>query len=517
MYKMFNLDRRHLKTVLIVFSLILSLSLIVIKSSTKYLDYDTNASDINNVLISSLDGKITLKWTNPKLSNKDSIIIKVSSNNMDKFYNLNYYENSFIFNKGIHGQLYEFDIKILYNNNRYSKGELTKGLFLNYEDLPNLPILKIDTKDNQMPEYTIATPPKGYQLVSITNNEYVPGNLELDYKNGKKVSSQMNIRIRGNASAAVDNEKKPFKIELEQKIDLLARNHDSIKSKDWVLLSAGTNLNNLLGKYIAENSGLYWQPDFEYVNLMINGDWYGTYLLIEAIENNRSKINVENNGFIIENDAYWWNGIEHWFKTNNQHGMFCYTFQFPKNKNLNQEFVKRVKFAMNEIEELIYTNHDSLKNKMDLHSFTAWILTHDILGTWDAGGSNMFLYIKDMSQTDINKLTAGPVWDLDSIMSTNNTWSNIHTSSVYYYDVLFNNDYFIQMYKESWFDMQPTLYDDTMNYLKSFYTLYGDEIQKSWDLDAERWERKIPTIEEQLQSIDSWMSNRIKWINQNIK
>ena len=132
------------------------------------------------------------------------------------------------------------------------------------------------------------------------------GVIVYDSGNFLKGESGMTIKIRGNTSAY--DEKKPYKIKLQKKADLLLRGEDNIyKDKNWLLIKDET-LNAKMGFKLNELLGFEWTPQYRYVNLVINGNYKGVYMLVEAItRNNKCRLCVDDDGYIFEYDAYWWN------------------------------------------------------------------------------------------------------------------------------------------------------------------------------------------------------------------
>ena len=110
-----------------------------------------------------------------------------------------------------------------------------------------LPVLYIQTVDSEEPTCDYVSAPAGCMGKTIANATKVPGRMviyqhidESDsvlYDSGdyEKDVSGMTIRIRGNSSAY--GTKKPYKIKLQKKKDLLFRGDEATyKDKDWLLL-----------------------------------------------------------------------------------------------------------------------------------------------------------------------------------------------------------------------------------------------------------------------------------------
>ena len=149
-----------------------------------------------------------------------------------------------------------------------------------------LPVVEIFTVNGELPSCDIVSGADyGVNVTCVGNANKVPGRLTIstkdalqydsgDYEKGK---SGMTIKIRGNGSGKSD--KKPYKIKLQKKADLLYRNDNKYENKDWVLIF-DQNYRNMVGFKVNELMGLQWTPAYEYVNVMINGKYQGIYMLL---------------------------------------------------------------------------------------------------------------------------------------------------------------------------------------------------------------------------------------------
>lgn len=122
------------------------------------------------------------------------------------------------------------------------------------------------------------------------------------------------VRVRGNSSAEQGDEK-PYRIKFEQKQNLLGL-HGGNKYKSWVLLRSHWHMaSDCLGFRLgaAIFNGQYYVSDCVYVNLSINGEPRGVYLLCEQNQAARERVWVEEPkegntapavGYLVEMDNY---------------------------------------------------------------------------------------------------------------------------------------------------------------------------------------------------------------------
>lgn len=188
------------------------------------------------------------------------------------------------------------------------------GLAIEDPEVVGLLTMYINTVDCVEPTCDYVEPPVGGVSLSIANATKVPGSLVIKqgekilYDSGEYIKglSGMTVRIRGNTSAYLP--KKPYKIKLQKKADLLSRGDDKkFKDKDWLLLKDGDiTINNMIGFMVNELVGMPWTPSYKYVELVMNGDYRGVYMLCESVKRNpECRIDVDKDGMIAEYDAYW--------------------------------------------------------------------------------------------------------------------------------------------------------------------------------------------------------------------
>lgn len=382
-----------------------------------------------------------------------------------------------------------------------------------------LPILDIHTINGEEPQCEFVFAPENAFGISITNVTKVPGRSVLimqgdtifDSGEYEKDRHGMTIKIRGNTSAYY-SVKKPYKIKLEKKNDMLGRGDSTYYDKNWILIDDGGDmLNTMIGLKINELLGLgKWTPTYMFVNLYINDDYRGIYMLLESVKRNADcRINVDKQtGYIIECDAYWWNENV-WFNTESEKK---YTFKYPDDKDVTNEQISYIQQTLNTMEHSIVEG--TYNDYIDVYSFAAWMMAHDILGTYDSGGANVYLTKYD--NTPDSKLTMATLWDFGSIMKTNNEWSRIRTDDFFYFNQLFENknSEFLNAYITIWNQKSEDIFEGIKTFLNDFASSQtAIAIQESRPYDGQRWGYPVSTVNENIQDALTWFTQRQKWIN----
>lgn len=151
-----------------------------------------------------------------------------------------------------------------------------------FEDMPRI---SIDTKDGKNDFATVPNrEAKLADQIKYTDAVISVDNCAEEYRM-EDVAAQ--VKARGNYT--LEYEKKPLRIKFSKKQTMLGL-HDGKKYKNWVLLADWKDLsatNNqtafYLGKTILGSDG-YYSSDYCYVELTLNGTYWGVYLLVEQQE-----------------------------------------------------------------------------------------------------------------------------------------------------------------------------------------------------------------------------------------
>ena len=392
----------------------------------------------------------------------------------------------------------------------------------------NLPVIHIITEDSIEPSCKIIEHPEGCVGHSITDNNYVKGHMKIHldtmlvYDSGDyvKKKSGMRIKVRGNTSA--DFPYKSFKIKTEVKTDFFNREDSKYKSKSWVLLNlySTRDLRTIAGCHVAKLLGIDWEPEHKFVNLFMNGEYRGLYMLSESVEASDGRCKLkDDSGLLIEADPYWWKeGPEDpVIKTNYLPYAIGYTFKNPE-LSVDDPMLDDIKEYLNAFEDSLYNGKD-ISKYIDMRSFATWILAHDILGTSDGAGSNIYLTKDDFLSGDEvfnSKLRMGPLWDFDSLFETDDKWCTCHDLNFFYYQELFKRPEFIEEYRNLWFEVHEDIANNTISFIKEFIEKDGEAIDESRRVSPpDRWVWRH-TVNDNLTEIEKWFEKRMPWMEDSV-
>ena len=398
------------------------------------------------------------------------------------------------------------------------------------------PRVEITTEDYIWPTCEYVSPPAGNIGAGISNATWensvvkiydASNNVVYDSSEdltGEKQFSGAKMKIRGNTSAY--GVKKPYKIKLSKKCDLLApfidRPEDgrSYADKEWLLLNYGTDIYRIAGDAIADVVGTPWSPDYTYVSLYVNGDFRGLYVLSECVkqgsgkEGSRWRCPVDDDGFVIECDAYWWNEPMYFTTPSTENFVMKYTFKYPDTDDFdeNSDCYKYIKNYMTELEAALAANDSSYLDYIDLDSFVSWILVADYMCLLDSGGNNLFMWKKD--STESSKLVMGPNWDFDSWKWNIDSFANIHRDgSHFYFPQLSRKQEFAKAYTELFRNTCDKVVDAVNDALD---TIDEAEYNELCRLEGARYWSGSQNLSAMRRSFNKWMQAHLEWMESQI-
>lgn len=272
------------------------------------------------------------------------------------------------------------------------------------------------------------------------------------------------LKGRGNATWGYD--KHPYSLTLSYAADLLGMG----SATNWVLLANATdetNLNNYLVYDLASRVGFFWSPECKFIDVYLNGEYNGLYLLAEKIEIdvNRLNINPTSGDFLCKFELNKsWDTLRNPLLTDSGR---IVEISYPE--TLSQTDYEHISFLVNQMEKSILSGTDlNATPIVDLDSWIRRYLIDEISGNIDSDlGSSYFYYSDEV-------FYAGPVWDYD--MSFGNCRrnqepnaflaKNAQKSPLYlspYYSMLYENPSFynrmIEIYRQEFWPVLQRMVD----------------------------------------------------------
>ncbi len=379
----------------------------------------------------------------------------------------------------------------------------------------SIPLIYVECEGGKEPTGEIIYGPKTEtsQPMKI-EGEKVPSSVKVIisgkevYNSGNYVKdiSGATIKIRGNSTAFGDA--KPYKLKMQKKVNMLFFGDDSYyKDKDWVLLKmSDKDLRTPIGFKVSELLGQEYTPAFRIVNLFLNGTYRGVYTLCENIKRSDThRINIDKDGFIIECDPYYF-AEPLYFRTK---AYLPWTFKYPDAEDIDEMYVEEVKNDVESMEESIMSG--TYEDKIDVDSYVRWIYGHDLLGTLDYGGSNMYVTKKNPNA----KFCMGPLWDFDTIMYLENVFNSHHGANVIMYPYFFfiDNKTFLLRYIDMVESRTDYIVSQLLNWLDNNATTqeYKDlDVSRQWD--AKKWGYDKVDVSSSIKQAHDYFQRRAVWL-----
>jgi hypothetical protein len=194
------------------------------------------------------------------------------------------------------------------------------------------------------------------------------------------------------------------------------------KSKKWVLSGPYADkslIRNALVYSLYREMGNY-APNTKFIDLIINNNYRGIYVLTEKIQLSPEHLNITplqinedanfkaSGGYLLEIDRNPWRGI-YPPPSDTSAIPLSYAPQSPKIKKLNTPIEDLIKSQVNSFEKHLYEN-DDLYNSLDINSFVDYLILTEFSKNIDGYCLSTFIYNKDITAKR-SKFYIGPIWD----------------------------------------------------------------------------------------------------------
>jgi hypothetical protein len=362
------------------------------------------------------------------------------------------------------------------------------------------------------------------------------------YSSGDFYTGKILIDGRGNTSWHHD--KRPYNIDLVAE-DWETENPAVVlgmpEGDEWCLLAFWMDrslmrfpLASYLGQYL---DGMMWTPRTRYVEVWINDNYRGLYLLSEKVQRSDNRIDIKklnaestdlSGGYILEatpEDGHKSKPIEmaSQFKTSREGINFI--FKYPKPKNITQEQRSWIWDYMNEFENVLrgnnYKDPDAGYRKyINEDSFIDWTILHEL----SKGCDNLFHASVFVHKDRNGKLNMSAPWDFDlsfgnsGVYTEDGGWVRTHR----WFGRLYQDERYAKKFNDRYDEMTP-LFEKIPEILQANYR----QLEESGALDREfeRFPqilidfvsdgdgRRTPTTYKgHVQFLSEWTMSRNNWV-----
>jgi len=350
-------------------------------------------------------------------------------------------------------------------------------------------------------------------------------------------------KLRGNST--LHGVKKPYTIKLDERVaitdifgsELTHGSRSDLKANRFILLTnyADSSMmrndiaHSMAGSPIVDGRSMFgfdWTVNHRYVDMYMNNDYKGTYLLTEHTQNIVDHLDFSsdeaNFGYMVEQD---WNFDEEPKFRSNDYDLqimvkwpdyddvsYTSTPSDPNSYYLNT-IVPQIEDRFNDkMAALANGSWSEIEAEIDVASFVKVFLFANLTDSdeYYYPGGSMFLYQKTLD----GKLYFGPIWDYDHIMH-NNRQDSLMFVNDYYFKDLFSHSEFREKLKNCWnqlkrdgyiSDVDASTADcDTfrfLDYIDEYIDAKKREIAASYRLNSKVYSNRIMYVDEQMLTLD---------------
>lgn len=369
-----------------------------------------------------------------------------------------------------------------------------------------------------------------------SKEEYIDGTIALSNCDEQYAFEPMDMEIRGRGNHTWWLEKKPYRIKLSKKKNLLGQG--SGPAKVWVLLADHCD-QSLLRNHTALNyarklDGLAFISSAQSVEVYFNGEYRGVYLLCEQNQVNEERVNIAEEpesvqtGYLVQLSGY---AEDPKFVLNMSNGERQYEVKNDLSTDtavFNQQMAFIEGVFQQAWDAVLAGDQEQIESLIDIPSVVDSYLVEELFKNLDAGWDSFYFHYDATVAGE--KLHFGPIWDFDLTGGNVNEETNCDKYEGLHAGTMESNAWFAELLKYSWFrnlvaqrwdelkaetDKIPETIRTTA---QAGYTAYCRNFLK-WPIFGERLNREpaairaLDTYKKHYEYYANWMANRIQWLD----
>ncbi|MCL3781052.1 T9SS type A sorting domain-containing protein [Prolixibacteraceae bacterium JC049] len=412
-----------------------------------------------------------------------------------------------------------------------------------YLSSSNLPIVVVATNES------IKDDPKVNGTIGIIDNGESRNNLSDSFT----FQSNIGIEIRGASSQNFPKKSYGFELRDKDNNDTDAPLLDMPEEEDWILhgpYSDKSLMRNVLTFTLAGMLDGY-APRCRYVELIINDDYRGVYVLMEKIKRDKNRVKISKlkeddisgedltGGYIIKIDKKAGSGGDgfHSRFSNSNGSRSYYQYHYPKDDDITSE-------QKNYIQDWVYQFEKRVKSRdfnaetgyhayVDKESFADYLIMNELAKNVDGYRLSTYFY-KDKNE----KLNLGPIWDFNLSYGNadyHNGWKeegfqfeanlgNDHWQNPFYWGIICDDPLFKKAVGQRWKELRKNKFSNQ----KVFHLVDSltTRLAEAKDRNFQRWnvlgKRVWPnyyvasTHAAEINWMKNWITERLAWLDENI-
>ncbi len=382
-----------------------------------------------------------------------------------------------------------------------------------------LPLSYLDCKKKEIPiplpvNPTVAAVDSLPQMSIVTNggaainskDVYIKATITINGQ-GRYNDFKDSMQIRGRGNTTWTYPKKPYKMKLNNKASLMGL----AAEKDWILLANyldGLHILNPVALKIGQLLNMPFTNHFVPVQLTLNGQYQGLYLLTEQIEVQPNRVNIGNDGILLQMDT----NFDDLWKFKSASFQLPMMVMYPELTTATE--VAPIQTAFEQMETLVAQSdfpNNNYSDYLDAESVANYLLVYMLTDNEELNHpKSTYLY-----KTKTGKWTMGPIWDFDWAYSFENAqvyfgnanrplfWSPPSVGTRFF-SKLMTDPRIKTLMKQKWADFKTQKFPE----LLVFVDQYAANIEGARYKDYQIWKRGNFDFKGDVKVLKTWLQSR---------
>lgn len=420
----------------------------------------------------------------------------------------------------------------------------------------NLPIVIINTNWVEIPDE-----PKITANMGIIDNG--PGNMNNQYDPPNDYDGFIGIEVRGQSAQIFPKKSYAFETRDQEGENLNVSILGMPEENDWILYAPYSD-KSMLRNFISFYMGSKLEPyctRMAYCEVIINNEYKGVYILMEKIKRDANRVDIAKlnedeitgddltGGYIVRVDKIdpdFVYGVDGWKSTPTPpypNAMnIIFQFYYPKAEDIVEEqrnyITDYISASENALTNIYFNNPNYGYNKyLNTASFVDQMILNEISKEVDAYRYSTYFYKEKNS--DGGKLHAGPAWDFNLGYANVDYWppgvdhegwmypivEPYEWGIMFWWKRLMEDPYFKDLLYTRWNHLREnelsnenlkTAIDSIVNYINEAqqrnyerWPILGEYVWPNYDWEGNDYNDEVEFFE-------TWLFNRISWIDDNI-
>lgn len=419
----------------------------------------------------------------------------------------------------------------------------------------HLPIVVVNTGNPTYDEANIPDDPKITADFGIINTGTGTNNLTDPFE----YSSPIGIETRGNSTQDFDKLTYSLELRTPQGQDSSSALLGMGKEEDWILHAMVIDKTLLRIPFtfeLARRAGHY-ASDWRFVELVIDGDYRGVYLLCERIKRDDDRVDIAKltandltgdqvtGGYILRID--WLDtptGFASSYDSQSGDPMF-FQWYYPRANNIQPAQSAYIQSYMQTFEDAVFgpnfqnSTGSHWSHYADLTSFVDFLIINEISKNSD--GYKLSSYVHKDKESKGGKFKAGPIWDFDQTYGHSEVCSDDDPTGWLYlqnqpacedlesmpmwWQTMMNDPVFQNHLKCRWETLRagPLHQDSIYAWMDQHEALLGTAINRNftkWNVLGQNiWYQPDPIPADypgEIQYMKTWIASRLAWMDANM-